>query len=85
MTITSIERMRSLADVGVEDIALVGNRAATLAAPRRAWFPVPEGVVLTTQAARSEVIGTDLARSYVLSRSPKGSAAKGIDREGAEK
>lgn len=50
MTTTSIERVRSLADVGVEDIALVGNRAATLATLRRAGFPVPEGVVLTTEA-----------------------------------
>lgn len=50
MTVTSIERVRSLADVGVEDIALVGNKAAALATLTRAGFPVPEGVVLTTQA-----------------------------------
>jgi hypothetical protein len=36
MTVTGIERVRSLADVGVEDIALVGNQAATLASLRRA-------------------------------------------------
>ncbi len=50
MTRTSIESVRSLADVGVEDIALVGNKAATLATLRRAGFQVPGGVVLTTEA-----------------------------------
>jgi hypothetical protein len=43
MTITGIQRVRSLADVGVEDIALVGNTAATLATHKRAGFSVPEG------------------------------------------
>lgn len=50
MAITSIQRVRSLADVGVEDIAVAGNKAATLATLKRAGFPVPEGVVLTTEA-----------------------------------
>jgi rifampicin phosphotransferase len=49
MTRTSIEWVRSLADVGVEDIALVGNKAATLATLRRAGFRVPDGVVLTVE------------------------------------
>jgi phosphoenolpyruvate synthase/pyruvate phosphate dikinase len=42
---TGIERVGSIADVGVEDIALVGNKAATFVALRRAGFPVPEAVV----------------------------------------
>jgi pyruvate,water dikinase len=123
MTITSIQRMRSLADVAVEDIALVGNKAATLATSKRARFPVPEGVVLTTEAladapaasgldhrarqADIEAISlpTDLPDALATavqrlgrrssgptshavtsaSRSPKGAAAKGVNREGAEK
>jgi rifampicin phosphotransferase len=123
MTITSIQRVRSLADVGVEDIALVGNTAAALATHKRARFPVPEGVVLTTEAladalaagglehgarhADIEAISlpTDLPDALAAavqrlgrrssgstsqaatssSRSPRGSAAKGVDREGAEK
>ena len=44
LTVTSIERVRSLAEPGAEDIALMGNKAATLATLRRAGFPVPEGV-----------------------------------------
>jgi hypothetical protein len=35
MTMTGIERVGSIADVGVEDIALVGNKAATFAAAPR--------------------------------------------------
>jgi phosphoenolpyruvate synthase/pyruvate phosphate dikinase len=50
MTNTSIQRVRSLADLAGEDIALVGNKAATLATLKRARFPVLEGVVLTTEA-----------------------------------
>jgi rifampicin phosphotransferase len=50
MTMTSVEQLRSLADVGRDDIALVGNKAATLATLRRAGFQVPGGVVLTTEA-----------------------------------
>jgi phosphoenolpyruvate synthase/pyruvate phosphate dikinase len=50
MTMTRIQRVRSLADVGVDDISLMGNKAAALATLRRAGFPVLEGVVLTTEA-----------------------------------
>lgn len=50
MTMTRIEQVRALADVSAEDIALVGNKAATLATLKRAGFPVLEGVVLTTEA-----------------------------------
>ena len=123
MTITSIQRVRSLADAGVEDIALVGSKAATHATLQRAGFPVPEGLVLTTEAladapaaggldhrarhADIEAISlpTDLPDALAAavqrlgrrssgstsqaatsaSRSPRGSAAKGVDREGAEK
>ena len=123
MTITSIQRVRSLADAGVEDIGLVGTKAARQATLRRAGFPVPESVVLTTQAladapaaggldhrarqADIEAISlpTDLPDALAAavqrlgrsssgstsqaatsaSRSPRGSAAKGVDREGAKK
>lgn len=34
----------------VEEIAVAGNKAATLASLRRARFPVPKGVVLTTES-----------------------------------
>jgi rifampicin phosphotransferase len=50
MTMTSLDQLRLLADVDREDIALLGNKAATLATLRRAGFPVPDGVVLTTEA-----------------------------------
>jgi hypothetical protein len=52
MTITSIERMRSFADVAVED-NLAAHRSSGCARQRRS-------------AARPEVIGIDVARSYVL-------------------
>lgn len=60
MSMTSIERVRSLADVGVEDVALVGNKAATLATLRRAGFPVPEGVVLTAEALAHALVAAGL-------------------------
>jgi hypothetical protein len=44
MTITSIQRMRPLADAGVEDIALVDNKAATHATLQRAGFPCPSAL-----------------------------------------
>jgi rifampicin phosphotransferase len=50
MTTTSTGQMRSLAEVGIDDIALVGSKAATLATLKQAGFPVPDGVVLTTEA-----------------------------------
>jgi phosphoenolpyruvate synthase/pyruvate phosphate dikinase len=45
MTMTRIEQVRALADVSVHDVALVGNKAATLATLKRAGFPVLDGVV----------------------------------------
>jgi hypothetical protein len=56
MTMTGIERVGSIADVGVEDIALVGNKAATFAALRRAGSPVPEAVVLTTDGLADALV-----------------------------
>jgi rifampicin phosphotransferase len=50
MTMTSIEQVRWLAEVGIDHAALVGQKAATLAILKRAGFPVPDGVVLTTEA-----------------------------------
>jgi hypothetical protein len=44
MTITSIQRVRPLADAGVEDIALVDNKAATHATLQRAGFPCPSAL-----------------------------------------
>jgi rifampicin phosphotransferase len=60
MTMTGIERVGSIADVAVEDIALVGNKAATFAALRRAGFPVPEAVVLTTDALAYALVAAGL-------------------------
>src|SRR5215216_1163732 len=40
----------TLDEVGSADAARVGHKAATLGELRRAGFPVPEGVVVTTQA-----------------------------------
>jgi hypothetical protein len=50
MTMTSIERVGSISDVDVEDIALVRNKAATSATLRRAGFRLPEGLVSTNEA-----------------------------------
>ena len=61
MTMTSVEQLRSLADVDREDAALVGNKAATLATLRRAGFPVPDGVVLTTEALEHALTAAGLA------------------------
>ena len=62
------ERVRSTADVGGEDIALVGNKAATLATLRWAGFPVPKGVVLTTKALADPAIeATSLPTNFTPS------------------
>jgi rifampicin phosphotransferase len=50
MEFTDIQLMQSLDDAGLDDGALLGGKAATLADLKRAGFPVPEGVVLTTEA-----------------------------------
>jgi rifampicin phosphotransferase len=50
MELTDIQFMRSLDDAGLDDGALLGAKAATLADLKRAGFPVPEGVVVTTEA-----------------------------------
>ena len=49
-----------MADVGVEGIALVGNRPATFAILRRVGFLVPEGVVLTTEALAGALVAAGL-------------------------
>ena len=50
MTLTSIDLVLPLDEVGSADAPRVGHKAATLGALRRAGFPVPQGVVLTTEA-----------------------------------
>jgi rifampicin phosphotransferase len=50
MTLTSIDLVLPLDEVGSADALRVGHKAATLGALKRAGFPVPEGVVLTTEA-----------------------------------
>ena len=63
MTMTRIEQVLALADVSAEDIALVGNKAATLATLKRAGFPVLDGVVLTTEAFDSALMAAGLDKS----------------------
>jgi rifampicin phosphotransferase len=63
MTMTRIEQVRALADVSAEDIALVGNKAATLATLKRAGFPVLDGVVLTTEALDDALTAAGLNES----------------------
>ena len=50
MGFTDIQLIRSLDDAGIDDVAQLGGKAATLAELKRAGFPVPEGVVVTTEA-----------------------------------
>ena len=50
MTLTSTGLVVSLDDVESADAPRVGRKAATLGALRRAGFPVPDGVVVTTGA-----------------------------------
>ena len=63
MTMTRIEQVRALADVGGDDSALVGSKAATLATLKRAGFPVLEGVVLTTEALENALTAAGLDKS----------------------
>jgi phosphohistidine swiveling domain-containing protein len=61
---TDMQLMRSLDDAGVDDGAQLGGKASTLAELKRAGFPVPEGVVVTTralaQALASAGVGADV-------------------------
>jgi rifampicin phosphotransferase len=50
MTLTSTGLVLALDDVESADAPRVGRKAATLGALRRAGFPVPDGVVITTGA-----------------------------------
>jgi pyruvate,water dikinase len=50
MTLTSTGLVLPLDEVGSADTPRVGRKAATLGALRRAGFPVPDGVVVTTEA-----------------------------------
>ena len=50
MTLTSTDLVLSLDEVGLADAPRAGHKAATLGELRRAGFPVPDGVVLTTDA-----------------------------------
>lgn len=45
-----MEYIRWLQEVGREDVAIVGGKAATLGELAKAGFPVPDGFVLTTKA-----------------------------------
>ena len=50
MTLTSTDLVVSLDEVGLADAPRAGHKAATLGELKRAGFPVPDGVVLTTDA-----------------------------------
>jgi rifampicin phosphotransferase len=50
MTLTSTDLVLSLDEIGLADAPRAGHKAATLGELRRAGFPVPDGMVLTTDA-----------------------------------
>jgi phosphohistidine swiveling domain-containing protein len=50
MTLTSIDLVLPLDEVGSADAPRVGHKAAALGALSQAGFPVPEGMVVTTEA-----------------------------------
>jgi pyruvate,water dikinase len=50
MKSTSMGLIRSLDDIGVAETGQVGSKAANLGELKRAGFPVPNGVVVTTEA-----------------------------------
>ena len=52
--------LRQLTDVGRGDLALAGGKGANLGELTRAGFPVPAGVVLTTDAYRAYVATTGI-------------------------
>ena len=60
MGFTDIQLVRSLDDAGVEESAQLGGKAATLAELKRAGFPVPEGVVVTTEALAQVLESADV-------------------------
>ena len=60
MTLTSTGLVLLLDEVGSADAARVGPKAATLGELRRAGFPVPDGVVLTTEALARTLIAAGL-------------------------
>ena len=66
MTMTSVEQMRWFADIGNDDGALVGKKAATLAILKQAGFPVLDGVVVTTDALASALTTAELDDSATL-------------------
>ncbi|HEX6678219.1 MAG TPA: PEP/pyruvate-binding domain-containing protein, partial [Actinomycetes bacterium] len=61
MTLTSTGLVLPLDEVGSADAARVGRKAATLGELRRAGFPVPQGVVLTTGALARTLAAAGLA------------------------
>jgi phosphoenolpyruvate synthase/pyruvate phosphate dikinase len=60
MTLPSIDLVLSLDDVGSADAPRAGHKAATLGALKRAGFPVPEGVVVTTEALTRTLVAAGL-------------------------
>jgi pyruvate,water dikinase len=50
MTLTGIDLVRPLDEVGPADMPTVGRKAAVLGELKRAGFPVPDGLVVTTEA-----------------------------------
>lgn len=60
MTLTSTGLVLSLDEVGPADTPRAGRKAATLGALRRAGFPVPDGVVVTTEALASTLAAARL-------------------------
>ena len=66
MGFTDIHLIRSLDDAGVDDGAQVGGKAATLAELKRAGFPVPEGVVVTTEALAQVLESADVGCQHWL-------------------
>src|SRR6266508_6086270 len=61
MTLTSIDLVVPLDEVGSADASRVGRKAATLGALKHAGFPVPEGVVVTTEALVRTLAAAGLA------------------------
>jgi pyruvate,water dikinase len=60
MTMTGTELVLPLDEVGFADALRVGRKAATLGELRRAGFPVPQGVVLATEALARTLAATGL-------------------------
>ena len=58
-TVTATALCVPLDEVGVADVDRVGGKAATLGELRRAGFPVPPGMVLTTAALDAALAGAE--------------------------